>query len=269
MDLHKLITGTASLVVLICFIGAILFYIYPINIIYFTANPNEIKLGESSSLSWKVSNANSIEIDQGLGRVSNEASEKISPCETTVYTMYAKNFFGDCQEQVRVIVIPSQPIITCFYADLESIEKGDESTLHWNVSGADSIFIDRGLGFVDSEGSKKVFPKVTTTYTLNAKNKAGSISRPVRIEVVAPVVPEQEPKIKYFYADSETVDSNSSTRLRWSVSDARKVYIDHGIGDVHSSGSKKVYPKATTTYTLTAENSAGSVYRQVKIEMGN
>ena len=53
---------------------------------YFTATPSTIKLGEKSTLSWKVDNCTSVEIDEGIGKVSSISSIQISPIQTTTYT---------------------------------------------------------------------------------------------------------------------------------------------------------------------------------------
>ena len=64
------------------------------NIVYFTANPSTIKLGEKSTLSWEVHDCTSVEIDEGIG--------KVSPLRTTTYTLLAKNIYYD--EQTGVLV---------------------------------------------------------------------------------------------------------------------------------------------------------------------
>ena len=63
----------------------------PPKIVYFTANPSTIKLGEKSTLSWETSDTTSVEIDQGIGLVSGTGSIEVSPLETTTYTLEARN----------------------------------------------------------------------------------------------------------------------------------------------------------------------------------
>jgi peptidoglycan-associated lipoprotein len=63
----------------------------PPTIVYFTANPSTIKLGEKSTLSWEVTDATEVEIDQGVGNVSGTSSIEVSPLETTTYTLEARN----------------------------------------------------------------------------------------------------------------------------------------------------------------------------------
>jgi hypothetical protein len=184
MELVKLISILPGIAILIAAIISLMFYFYPVEITSFSSNPEKINLGEPSMISWKVDRASSVEIDQGFGIVTDKGLREVSPSETTVYTIYAKNLFGSRQKSVKVTVTPTTPDITSFYADLESVNRGQSSTLHWSVSDAEIIFIDHELGNVGPEGETKVFPHVTTTYTLTAKNKAGSTSKPVKIEVL-------------------------------------------------------------------------------------
>ncbi len=58
---------------------------------YFTATPSTIELGEKSILAWKVDNCTSIEIDEGIGKVSASGSIEVSPLQTTTYTLKAMN----------------------------------------------------------------------------------------------------------------------------------------------------------------------------------
>lgn len=73
-------------------------------IVYFNANPNEILYGDSSTLSWKVTNADKVEIDNGIGSVWYEDSTEISPEETTYYTLSAVNKDGKVTKTVGVKV---------------------------------------------------------------------------------------------------------------------------------------------------------------------
>ena len=59
------------------------------NIISFTANPTTIKLGVKSTLSWEVNDSTSVEIDEGIGKVSPNSSIEVSPLVTTTYTLQA------------------------------------------------------------------------------------------------------------------------------------------------------------------------------------
>lgn len=72
------------------------------NIVTFTANPTTIKLGEKSTLSWEVHDCTSVEIDEGIGKVSPSGSIEVSPEETTTYTIQALNQVYDYENQAYV-----------------------------------------------------------------------------------------------------------------------------------------------------------------------
>ena len=56
----------------------------------FVANPTSITSGQSAQLSWSVSGASSLTIDQGVGTVTG-TSVSVSPTQTTTYTLTASN----------------------------------------------------------------------------------------------------------------------------------------------------------------------------------
>jgi hypothetical protein len=93
-------------------------------------------------------------------------------------------------ETIRVVdtnvVQPVQalPVINYFLANPTRIFKGGSSTLNWGVSGATKITIDQKIGSVAAQGSIKVYPTQTTTYTLTASNTGGSVTATVTVTVI-------------------------------------------------------------------------------------
>ena len=67
------------------------------------------------------------------------------------------------------------------------------------------------------------------------------------------------PVINSFTANPSYIQSGQGIVLTWTVNDATTVTLSPGIGSVPSSGSYNLSPGYTTTYTLTATNSDGSV----------
>ena len=61
---------------------------------FFTAAPNSIILGDSSTLSWSVTNATTVSINQGIGIVSAAGTINVNPMATTTYTLVADNSDG-------------------------------------------------------------------------------------------------------------------------------------------------------------------------------
>ena len=79
--------------------------------------------------------------------------------------------------------------------------------------------------------------------------------------------PTPAPVIDSFTAEPETIARGDSSMLDWETSNATNVSIDQGIGTVNESGIDFVYPEETTTYTLTARNSVGSVSASCTVEV--
>jgi peptidoglycan-associated lipoprotein len=61
--------------------------------------------------------------------------------------------------------------------------------LRWSVSNATDISIDPGIGTVQANGSRTVFPSNSTTYTLTAKGEGGSKTATATVSVSAPPPP--------------------------------------------------------------------------------
>jgi hypothetical protein len=77
----------------------------------FEADPGEIRLGESSILSWKVSDvglADDVFIEPEIGPVAPEGEFALLPEETTTYTMSAANYAGRAEARATVRVLAAE-----------------------------------------------------------------------------------------------------------------------------------------------------------------
>lgn len=70
----------------------------------FTATPSTISVGQSTSLTWNITGATTITIDQGIGTPSSFFSQQVSPTETTSYTLTAYSCAGTATRTVTVTV---------------------------------------------------------------------------------------------------------------------------------------------------------------------
>ena len=67
------------------------------------------------------------------------------------------------------------------------------------------------------------------------------------------------PVVAQFTAEPTSILIGQSSTLRWQVTgDASSVTVDQTIGTVQNTGSKRVFPSQSTTYTLTATGEGGS-----------
>jgi hypothetical protein len=243
----------------------------------FNASPASISAGESSSLSWTVSGATQVTIDQGIGNVALTGSRTVSPASTTVYTMTATNSSGSATATTEVMVTGSVtpptpaglPTINSFTATPSVISLGDSTNLTWSVSNATSVSINHGVGTVGPSGNTFVSPPTTTTYTLTATNASGSLSAAALVQVSGMPSPSSGlPVINYFNASPPIISSiGGSSLLRWNTSNATSVTIDNGIGPVASHGTLVVSPPSTVVYTLTAANGYGYVTQTLLVQV--
>lgn len=71
---------------------------------FFTVDPTTIAPGDQAILSWNVSGAVSVQINQGIGNVSSVGQAPVSPNSTTIYTLTATNPCGQATRTITLTV---------------------------------------------------------------------------------------------------------------------------------------------------------------------
>ena len=219
----------------------------------FDSDDSTIELGESTTLRWRTTGANSVTLNGAT--VNADDSMVVAPIVDTDYILEATNDDGDATRTIRVIVAVCDtplPTIDAFTADPLSIESGETSTLTWITTGATEVEIDQGVGAVNVDGDEDVSPSSTKIYKLTATNECGSRTRNVTVTVT---MPDPPPIIRTFSATPSTIVAGGSSNLKWTTDNAAIVSINHGVGNQSADGNVDVEPTVTTTYTLTAYES--------------
>jgi hypothetical protein len=235
---------------------------------YFGVNPTSIVAGQTATITWLVSNSTIISIEPAIGTVDIKGDATVSPIQTTSYIITAQNPQGISTETLTLTVgtgtgspsADSRPVIVSFTAVPPYISSGSFSTLDWIVTGATDVKIS-GIGPVSSSGSNNVYPTATTSYMLEAQNSAGITTASATITVSSSPTPTpggSRPGVVYFNANPSTTTSGGTVELSWDIYNASSVILDPGFGAVAPTSSILVYPATTTTYTLTAQNAAGT-----------
>ncbi|MGD0202129.1 MAG: OmpA family protein, partial [Bryobacteraceae bacterium] len=224
-----------------------------VQILNFSVNPAAITTGQSATLIWQVQSADTVSISPDLGTVAASGSQAVSPSQTTIYTLTAKNAKGQVTQTVTLNVNQPKLQIVDFQANPATIASGQSAMLHWQTLNADTVTISNGVGTVAPNGSTSVSPTQTTTYTLTASAQNGqSATATVTVAVNVPL-----PLIASFTANPMRISAGASSQLCWQVQNSSAVSISDGVGTVPPSGCQTVAPTQTTTYTLTASNTAG------------
>src|SRR4051812_10449853 len=82
---------------------------------------------------------------------------------------------------------PPAPTVAQFTAEPISIQRGQSSTLRWEVSGnVTSVSINEGIGAVQNTGNRRVNPSDSTTYALTATGPGGTTTGSATVNVSAP-----------------------------------------------------------------------------------
>ena len=135
---------------------------------------------------------------------------------------------------------PPAPTVAQFTAEPSTIQRGQSSTLRWQVTGqVNSVSINQGIGSVQNTGSQRVQPNDSTTYTLTASGPGGNTTAVATVSVTAPPPPPPAPPAA---KPKATIDQ----RLGSDVQDA---YFDYDKSDIRSDA------QATLTQDAAALNS--------------
>jgi peptidoglycan-associated lipoprotein len=127
---------------------------------------------------------------------------------------------------------PAAPTVAQFTAEPTSIQRGQTSTLRWEVTGSvTSVSINQGIGTVQSTGSSRVSPSDSTTYTLTATGPGGSITGSATVNVSAPPPPPPPPVQE---APKVTIDVAIASNVQDAYFDYDKTEIRSDARDVLS-----------------------------------
>ena len=228
--------------------------------------PASIFKGESASLVYQTTGAASVNIQPGIGSSPLNGSIVVTPQISTTYIVTATSQDGrtdTCSAAVTVTDRVGMPRIVRFTATPNLIGQGEKSTLDWTTENVTSVTIST-LGTVALNGSRDVFPQVTTTYVLTATNATGSITATARVRVIAAV------KITSFTATPASSPApGTGVILKCLADNAIKVDIqpNNGQGVTAGSSSTQVFPQQDTTYTCTATGSRSTDVKKLTVKV--
>ncbi|OGE80631.1 MAG: hypothetical protein A2660_00790 [Candidatus Doudnabacteria bacterium RIFCSPHIGHO2_01_FULL_45_18] len=244
----------------------------PPTISSFTASPGTIVSGSSSTLSWSVSNATSLSIDQGIGSVSG-SSVSVSPGATTTYTLTASNPSGSVIANTTVTVLAPSSLS----AAPATVMVGNQATVTFYSpfpSATDWIGLfypgDPDVYYLDwvytssctqtpssarSSGSCPMTIPAATTYEFRLFADDG-FTRLATSNQVTGTIPTPAATVAItcglFSAQSCAVSNNTATTISWTSTNATSCSVSP-TGWTGTSGSGYNTGNLTTTTTYTAD----------------
>lgn len=232
----------------------------------FTAQPQAIVEGGSTTLTWTTQNADTVDIEPGVGTGLNaNGSIQVSPTQTQTYTLTANGANGEATATLQITVSPAPPQVNSFTAQPASIVAGQMATLSWQTVGATEVTIDNGIGVQPPNGSVMVSPAQNAQYLLTATGPGGQTTAMVSVNVTQ----QGAPVIDSFTATPQQTPPGGQVTLAWQTTGATAVRIDNGIGVVMVDGNVVVTPNTTTTYTLSADGPGGATNAQVTVTVAS
>ncbi|MDZ4797268.1 MAG: OmpA family protein [Bryobacteraceae bacterium] len=174
--------------------------VQPPRIISFAANPTTITVGQSSTLTWNVENADTVDIT-GLGEVPASGSRAVSPNTSVTYVITARNRGGVVQANAPITVNPDTttppvqptpaPVIGgCQATPTTSTTAGGNVVINYFTTNATRVTFSPAVAGAGLNGPITVAPTATTSYTLTA---TGTENRTATCTVSVNVTPAPAP----------------------------------------------------------------------------
>src|SRR5216684_2360918 len=228
--------------------------------------PGSVSMGQSATLTWSVSGAQSCTASGGWSG-TKPTSGKLSTtplASSTSYTLTCAGSGGSAVLSKQVVVTQPAPIVT-LVASPTTISSLGSSTLTWTSSNADQCKATGGWrGAVTTSGTWSTGALSNTTeYELTCKGPGGSATQSATVTVSAlpPAVTMQ--------ASPSSVSSGGSSTLTWSSQNATSCTASGAwSGTKAVSGSQSTGPvNANAVYTLTCSGFGGSASQSATVSV--
>jgi len=239
-----------------------------------SANPTNIAVGSSSTLTITYTNASHVWVTDQTGatvagtdttgltetNISQTLNFSVSPSDNTTYRAHAEG--SGCRAvsaETTVIVNYPPPEVIQFSANPSCINRGQSATLTFQVRYATSITITGSgvnqtfpgnSGTTITSGSLVVSPTTDSTYTLTATGRGGTTTATTSITV------KRSFTIDQFQSNTYCVIPGTAVNLSWANTNAETATItDSTTGSSipvsPSSGTRSFVVNSSTTFTLT------------------
>jgi hypothetical protein len=209
-------------------------------------------------ISWKIENATSIIIDNGIGEVKEEGESLLKITKNTTLKLSAKNRIAEREFQLKLDL--PKPTIESFTVDNEVIEFGKPSLFSWKVRNAEKVLLSE-FGEVTDFTEKEINLKSSKKVTLSTENAGGKVSKQITLTL-------PKPEILLFETEKDLITEGEEILLRWEVKNAETVLINKfGKIEEIKSGEIRISPKEKSRYTIVAKNSSGETTKDLLIEV--
>jgi uncharacterized protein YndB with AHSA1/START domain len=246
----------------------------PVATVTVTAEPREVRPGDSVLLAWVCPQARQVRLEPGGMVLPGQFQVTLRPAYTTTYRVFDARPGGPELGQALVRVTPGLPLgeparICAFDASARAVLPGEPVVLRWECAGSAKVHLEPGGLELDGKSEVTVTPLESTRYTITANNAAGGQSRTVEVSVLGhlPAASPAAATVCTFEASRTVIKPGEQVDLRWLCQGEAKVRLEPGGLELDGQSSIAVVPDRTTVYTLSVSNILGGSSRSVEVRV--
>lgn len=237
-----------------------------------TAEPREVRPGESVLLTWACPEVPQIRLEPGGMILPGRAQVTLRPSYTTVYRLFDVRPGGPELGHTEIRIVPGLPLgeparICAFDASAKAVLPGQPVVLKWECAGSAKVRLEPGGMELDGKSEVTVTPMESTRYTITANNAAGGQSRTVEVSVLGHAHGPAPAMVCSFDASAKVVKPGEQVVLRWVCQGDAKVRLEPGGLELDGLSSIGVIPDKTTVYTLSVSNLVGGISHSVEVRV--
>jgi hypothetical protein len=204
------------------------------------ADTNYITLGQCTMIRWDVDNVAAVYLADGntVQGVGGHGARSVCSRATSTYAVRVVGRDGITTDYPVTINVTPGAVTISFSADATTINQGQCTTLRWNTTNAQAIYLNQGAGeaLVGPEAAIPTCPGTTSTYTLRVvRPDGGSESRQFVITVNKP--PPPGPSITTFNANPNQIFTGQCVTISWNTSNASTVSLFRSGSAVVTNGA--------------------------------
>ena len=159
------------------------------------------------------------------------------------------------------------------------LEQSEKVTIHWRVTNARHVEINKGVGRVDNEGSIDLTLKEDAHIRIKAQGIGQTKIKTLYIKVYQEIgfaykILAYDQQLKEYvelespvtHPDNFGINEGQRIKLTWSITNAEWIKLD-GVGNIGYQGEKIFTPTTTSTFKLSAKGAMGTATRNIKIHV--
>jgi len=241
----------------------------------FSTMPSSADVGDIFRLVWNFTNADSVEIDNGIGAVEPQGTRFITASANVVYHAVVKNAEGEKRFQASVLVrqpAPAKPVklplptVSLSVSPGRLIE-GEQYAIQWQTENADQVFLDEGRGpvAVATSGVRFAVADKSMVYTVSASGPGGQRTRSDSLIVRPRAEGEAVNVVASLAISPGKAKVGDRVELKWFTQNADAVRLTGlaGTETLPPSGARIIVAEADKVVSLTATNVAANVTKTV------